>query len=66
MKTAQTVAVFPDTPAFMPDKLFAHFEITGRKSLSAFIAGYGIQVILVAWLLTITITTTAPVLVHKR
>jgi TonB family protein len=66
MKTAQTVAVFPDTPAFMPDKLFAHFEITGRKSLGAFIAGYGIQVILVALLLTITITTTAPVLVHKR
>ena len=66
MKTAQTVAVFPDTPAFMPDKLFAHFEITGRKSLGAFIAGYGIQVILVALLLTITIPTTAPVLVHKR
>ena len=66
MKSAQTVAAFPDPPASMPDGLFASFEITERKRPSAFVAGYGIQVIVVALLLTITLTNTAPVLIHKR
>ena len=32
MKTAQTIAVFPDPPASMPAGLFADFEITGAKA----------------------------------
>ena len=66
MKTAQTVAVFPDPPASMPAGLFSDFEITGRKRPGAFIASYGIQAIVVALLLTITLTTTAPVLIQKK
>jgi TonB family protein len=66
MKSTQTVVVFPAPPASMPDRLFADFEITGRKRSSAFVASYGIQVIVVALLLTITLTTTAPVLIHKK
>ena len=66
MKSAQTVAAFPDPPASMPDGLFAAFEITERKRPTAFVAGYGIQVIVVALLLTITLTNTAPVLLHKK
>ena len=66
MKSAQTVAVFPDPPASMPAGLFADFEITERKRPSAFVASYGIQVIVVALLLTITLTTTAPVLIQKK
>jgi TonB family protein len=66
MKSTQTVVIFPAPPASMPDGLFADFEITGRKRPSAFVASYGIQVIVVALLLTITLTTTAPVLIHKK
>ena len=66
MKSAQTVAAFPDPPASMPAGLFAAFEITERKRPSAFVASYGIQVIVVALLLTITLTNTAPVLIHKK
>jgi TonB family protein len=66
MKSTQTVVTFPAPPASMPDGLFADFEITGRKRPSAFVASYGILVIVVALLLTITHTTTAPVLIHKR
>jgi TonB family protein len=66
MKTAQTVAVFPESPASMRAGLFSDFEIMGRKRPSAFIASYGIQAIAVALLLTITLTTPAPVLIHKR
>ena len=66
MKTAQTIAVFPESPASIPTGLFADFEITGRKRPSAFVAGYGIQAIAVALLLTITLSTPAPVLIHKR
>ena len=66
MKSAQTVAAFPDPPASMPAGLFAAFEITERKRPTAFVAGYGIQVIVVALLLTITLTNTAPVLLHKK
>jgi hypothetical protein len=50
----------------MPDGLFAAFEITERKRPSAFVASYGIQVIVLALLLTITLTTTAPVLIHNK
>lgn len=50
----------------MPAGLFADFEITGRKRPSAFVASYGIQGIVVALLLTITLTTPAPVLIHKK
>jgi hypothetical protein len=66
MKTAQTVAVFPKSPASIPAVLFADFEIMGRKRPSAFVASYGIQAIAVALLLTITLTTPAPVLIHKK
>jgi len=66
MKPAQSVTALSDTPASMPGGLFADFEITGQKRFRAFVASYGIQAILVALLLSITITTTAPVLVHKR
>ena len=66
MKTAQTVAVFPDPPASIPAGLFADFEIKGRKRPSAFVASYGIQAIVVALLLIITLTTTAPVLIQKK
>ena len=50
----------------MPAGLFADFEITGRKRPSAFVASYGIQAIVVALLLIITLTTTAPVLIQKK
>jgi len=50
----------------MPDRLFADFEITGQKRPSAFVVSYGILVIVVALLLTITLTNTAPVLIHKE
>ena len=66
MNSTQTVVAFPDSSASMPGGLFADYEITGRKRPSAFVAGYGIQVIVVALLLTVTLTTTAPVLVQKR
>jgi hypothetical protein len=66
MKTVQTIAVFADPPASVPAGLFADFEIKGRKRPSAFVASYGIQAIAVALLLTITLTTSAPVLIHKR
>jgi TonB family protein len=66
MKTAQTIAVFPESPCSMRAGLFSDFEITGRKRPSAFVAGYGIQAIAVALLLTITLSTPAPVLIHKR
>src|SRR6202158_4476564 len=66
MKSAQTVAAFPDPPASMPDGLFAAFEITERKQPSAFVASYGIQVIVLALLLTITLTSTGPVLIHNK
>jgi len=66
MKTAQTVAVFPESPASIPAGLFADFEITGRKRPTAFVASYGIQAIAVALLLTITLTTSAPVLIQKK
>ena len=42
MKSTQTVVVFPDPPASMPELLFADFEITGRKRPIAFVASYGI------------------------
>ncbi len=66
MKSTQTIVAFPAPPASMPDGLFADFEVTGRKRPSAFVASYGIQVIMVALLLTITLTRTAPVLIHKK
>jgi TonB family protein len=66
MKTAQTIAVFPESPASIPTGLFADFEITGRKRPSAFVASYGIQAIVVALLLIITLTTTTPVLIQKK
>ena len=66
MKSAQTVAAFPDSPAPMPGGLFASFEVTERKRPTAFVAGYGIQVMVVALLLTITLTNTAPVLLQKK
>src|ERR1035441_10136554 len=66
MRSAQTVAAFPDPPASMPDGLFAAFEITERKRPSAFVASYGIQVIVLALLLTITLTSTAPVLIQRK
>jgi TonB family protein len=66
MKTAQTIAVFPESPASIPAGLFADFEITGRKRPGVFIASYGIQAIAVALLLTITLTTPVPVLVEKN
>jgi TonB family protein len=66
MKSAQTITAFPDPPASMPDALFASFEITERKRPTAFVAGYGIQVIVVALLLTVTLTNTAPVILHKK
>ena len=66
MKTAQTIAVFPESPASIPAGLFADFEITGRKRPGVFIASYGIQAIAVALLLTITLSTPAPVLVEKN
>jgi TonB family protein len=66
MKIAQTVAAFSDSPASMPARLFADFEIAGRKRSSAFVASYGIQAIAVALLLTITLTTPAPVLIQKK
>ena len=66
MKSTQTVVAFPAPPASMPDELFADFEITGRKRPSAFVASYGIQVIVMALLLIITLTTTAPVLIQKK
>lgn len=66
MKSAQTVAAFPDPPASMPAGLFAAFEITERKRPTAFVAGYGIQIIVVALLLTVTLTGTAPVLIHNK
>jgi TonB family protein len=66
MKSAQTIAAFPDPPVAMPGGLFAAFEITERKRPTAFVAGYGIQVLVVALLLTITLTNTAPVLIHKK
>jgi TonB family protein len=66
MKTAQTIAVFPDSPASMRAGLFSDFEIKGQKRPSAFVASYGIQAVAVALLLTITLTTSAPVLIHKR
>ena len=50
----------------MPAGLFSDFEITGRKRPSAFIASFGIQAIVMALLLTITLTTTAPVLIQKK
>ncbi len=66
MKSTQTVVAFPAPPGSMPVGLFADFEITGGKRPSAFVASYGILVIVVALLLTITLTTTAPVLIHKK
>ena len=66
MKTAQTIAVFPESPASIPAGLFADFEIKGRKRPSAFVASYGIQAIVVALLLIITLTTTTPVLIQKK
>jgi len=66
MNSAQTIAAVPDMPASMPGGLFAALEITERKRPTAFVAGYGIQVIVVALLLTITLTNTAPVLLHKK
>jgi len=66
MKSAQTIAVFPESPASIPTGLFADFEITGRNRPSAFVASYGIQAIVVALLLIITLTTTTPVLIQKK
>jgi TonB family protein len=66
MKSAQTIAAVPDTSASMPGGLFAAFEITERKRPTAFVAGYGIQIIVVALLLTVTLTSTAPVLIHNK
>jgi TonB family protein len=66
MKTAHTVLAFPAPPDSTPDELFSDFEITGRKRPGVFIASYGIQAIAVALLLTITLTTPAPVLIEKK
>jgi TonB family protein len=58
--------MIPEPASRVPAALFANFEITGQKRPSAFVASYGIQAIVVALLLIITLTTTAPVLIQKK
>jgi TonB family protein len=66
MKTVHKVVVFPEPPSSLPAGLLADFEIKGRKRSSAFVASYGIQGIVVALLLTVTFTTSGPVLIQKK
>ena len=62
MKTAPTAAAFPDHPASM----FSSFEVAEQKRPGAFVISYGFQVIVVALLLIITLTSTAPVFLPKK
>src|SRR6266542_1521815 len=62
MKTAQTAAAFPDPPALM----FSSLESTEHRRPGAFVISYGIQVIVVALLFAITLTSTAPVFLPKK
>ena len=66
MKTLRKAVLCPEPPSSVPAGLFSDFEITGRKRPGAFIAGYGIQLIAVAVLLTITLTASAPVFMQKK
>lgn len=65
MKTVHKVVAFPEPSSSMPGGLFADFEITGRRRPGAFLAGFGMQATVVALLLIISLTTTAPVLIQK-
>src|ERR1700692_3514468 len=62
MKSAQTAAAFPDHPASM----FSSFEIAEQKRPGAFVISYGLQIVVVAMLLIITLTSTAPVFLPKK
>src|SRR6266511_4662661 len=62
MKSAQTAAAFPDHPASM----FSSFEIAEQKRPGAFVISYGLQIVVVAMLLMITLTSTAPVFLPKK
>jgi TonB family protein len=66
MKTVHKVAAFPEPSSSTPIGLFADFEITERKRPGAFIASFGIQAIVMALLLILTLTTKAPVLIQKK
>ena len=66
MKTAPKVMAFPEPPSSLPATLFADFEITERKRRGAFIASFAIQATVVALLLIIGLTTTAPFLIRKK
>ena len=65
MKTVHKVVAFPEPSSSMPGGLFAEFEIAGRRRPGAFLAGLGMQATVVALLLIISLTTTAPVLIQK-
>ena len=66
MSTVHNIVVIPERGSRVPAELFADFELTERKRPGVFIASYGIQAIAVALLLTITLTTPAPVLIEKK
>jgi TonB family protein len=66
MKTVHKVVAFSEPSSSMPGGLFADFEITGRRRPGAFIAGFGIQATVLALLLTIALSTAAPVLVQRK
>ena len=66
MKTAHKVVVLPEPASSTPAGLFADVEITERRRPGAFIAGFGIQAAVLTLLLTITLSTAAPVLVQKK
>ena len=65
MKTVHKVVAFPEPSSSMLGGLFAEFEIAGRRRPGAFLAGFGMQATVVALLLIISLTTTAPVLIQK-
>jgi TonB family protein len=66
MKTVQRVVAFPEPTSSLPATIFADFEITERKRRGAFIASFAIQATVVALLLFISLTTTAPILIQKK
>jgi len=66
MSTVHNIVVIPERASRVPAELFADFEITGRRRPGAFIAGFGIQAAVLALLLTITLSTAAPVLFQKK
>ena len=66
MSTVHNIVVIPERGSRVPAELFTDFELTDRKRPGVFLASFGIQAAVLALLLTITLSTAAPVLIQKH